>query len=462
MIIKDREFLEEDGSVGNKLLYRCIQEHLVQANRLKMLFDYYVGEHGILDRKFKDSNLPNNKLVCNHAQYISDMATGYVFGVPVQYSGEGEAINELNDHYTDIDEDSHNNEIGLDMSIYGHALELIYMSNDDAPVDKLACMSPLNSFLVCDSTVENVPMFYVTYSPKYDLDDQLKGYDIAVGTETTEYKYFVNDLGSSNYTLKEEPEEHYFGGVPLIEYRNNKFAKGDFEPVLTLIDAYNKLQSDRINDKEQLVDALLAVTGVSFGDDEEEMTATAKMLKKLKILEIPVGGKAEWLTKNLNETETEVLKKSLKDDIHEFSKVPCLTDENFVGNASGVAMKYKLLGFEQLGKAKERGFKKGLRQRLQLTANIGKIKAKNMDVSKIDITMNRSLPVDDELQARIAQETDGFISWETRVQNYNPELDVDAERKKLDEEKKANVEMQKQAFGSYGFTGSGEVDGEEE
>lgn len=462
MIIKDRAFLEEDGSVGAKLLHRCINEHMKQKERLGMLFDYYDGEHAIKKRIFSDDSLPNNKLVCNHAAYISDMATGYVFGVPVQYTGDDvDGIEKLNDHYTDIDEDSHNNELGLDMSIYGHALELLYMSSDDSPEVKLTCSSPLNSFVVCDNTVENVPMFYVTYSPKYDLDDILKGYEITVATERFEYKYFTSSLDTQDFVLK-DTNEHFFGGVPLIEYRNNKFAKGDFEPVLTLIDAYNKLQSDRVNDKEQLIDALLAVTGVSFGDEEEEMTRTAKLLKKLRILELPEGGEAEWLTKNLNETETEVLKKALKDDIHEFSKVPCLTDENFVGNASGVAMKYKLLGLEQLGKTKERYFKQGLRKRLQLTSNIKAIKAQKLDPSKIDITMKRSLPVDDELLAKIAQETEGFISWETRVKNFNPELDIESERKKLDEEKKANAEMQQRAFGSYGFTGSGEVDGEEE
>ena len=65
--------------------------------------------------------------------------------------------------------------------------------------------------------------------------------------------------------------------------------------------------------------------------------------------------------------------------------------------------------------------------------------------------MKRSLPVDDELLAKIAQLTDGFISWETRVKNFNPELDVEEEKKRLDEEKKANIEKQQQAFGSYDF-----------
>jgi SPP1 family phage portal protein len=201
----------------------------------------------------------------------------------------------------------------------------------------------------------------------------------------------------------------------------------------------------------QLVDALLAVTGVTFGDTEDEMTETAKLLKQMKILELPEGADAKWLVKSLNETEIEVLKKSLKDDIHEFSKVPCLTDENFVGNASGVAMKYKLLGFEQLGKTKERYFKKGLRQRLKLISNINAVKAKNADLTQLDIVMKRSLPVDDELLAKIAQETDGFISWPTRLNRFDAELDPVKEKAQLDAEKQENMKNQQKAFGSYDF-----------
>ena len=155
------------------------------------------------------------------------------------------------------------------------------------------------------------------------------------------------------------------------------------------------------------------------------------------------------------------LKKALKDDIHEFSKVPCLTDENFVGNASGVAMKYKLLGFEQLGRTKERYFKQGLRQRLKLMSNIENIRAKNINPSNIDISMKRSLPVDDELAARIAQETEGFISWETRIKRFDGEIDIDEERKRLEEENKKKAEDQQKMFGSYDFKSTGgEVDEE--
>ncbi len=459
-IIKDRELLNEDGSVPIELLVKCLDNHQDLITRYKKLNDYYDGEHDIKRRTLSSPSLPNNKLVCNHAEYITDMGVGYVFGTPISYSGDDSEA--LNDIFTDIDEDSHNNELAIDISIFGIGNELLYMNDDEVPYPDLAVVSPFNGFLVVDSTVKHKAMFAVTYFEKKDIDDKKTGYDVHIYTDTEIYHYFFQDL-SSKTPNEIDLNEHYFGEIPFIEYQNNKKSKGDFEGVITLIDAYNLLQSDRVNDKEQMVDALLAVIGATLGDDEEEKIKTGKLLKELKILELDPGGDAKWLVKSLNETEIEVLKKSLKDDIHEFSKVPCLTDENFVGNASGVAMKYKLLAFEQLGKIKERYFKKGLRQRLKLMSNIENIKAKNIDSNNIDITMKRSLPVDDELLARIAEMTDGFISWETRVKRFDEELDVDKERENLNKENEKKIEQQQKSFGSYVFKDikkAGEVDEE--
>lgn len=458
-IIKDRNLLNDDGSIPVKLIVKCLKNHADLVTRYKKLYDYYDGEHDIVNRTFSNTQLPNNKLVCNHAEYITDMAVGYVFGTPISYSGPGsETINQI---FIDIDEDSHNNELALDISICGIGYELIYMNDNDIPYPELAVSSPLNSFVVVDSTVKHNPMFAVTYFEKRDIDDAVQGYDVNVYTEDEHIKYFFKDLSNEN-AVEVERVNHYFDGIPLIEYKNKKTLKGDFESVISLIDAYNLLQSDRVNDKEQLVDALLAVTGASFGDTEEAMSLTAKFLRENKILELPEGGEAKWLIKNLTETEIEVLKKSLKDDIHEFSKVPCLTDENFVGNASGIAMKYKLLGFEQLGKTKERYFKQGLRQRLKLISNIENIRSKNINAGDIDIVMKRSLPVDDELQARIAQETDGFISWETRLKRFDEEIDVEDEKKRIEEENNNKIKQQQKIFGSYDYKRVGEVGEEEE
>lgn len=454
-IIKDRDLLNEDGSVPVELLVKCLENHSKLQDNYERLHDYYDGRHKILNRVLSSDLLPNNRLVCNHAEYISDMAISYVFGSPISYAGD--EAEELNEIFVGIDEDSHNNELALECSVCGVGYELLYMNNEDVPTPELAVLSPLNAFLVVDDTVKHKPMFAVSYSPKYDIQDTLKGYDVCVYTDTKVIRYFFSSLQDHSPKIVDE-EEHYFGDVPVIEYQNNKKLKGDFEGVISLIDAYNLLQSDRVNDKEQMVDALLAVVGASLGDDQDEKVETARLLKEMKIIELDEGGDAKWLVKGLNEQQTEILKKSLKDDIHEFSKVPCLTDENFVGNASGVAMKYKLLGFEQLGKTKERYFKKGLRQRLRLMANIENIRAKHIDVKTIDIIMKRSLPVDDELLARIAQETDGFISWETRVQRFDSEIDIEEERQRLEEERQKSIEETQKAFGSYEFKEGNEDD----
>ena len=51
------------------------------------------------------------------------------------------------------------------------------------------------------------------------------------------------------------------------------------------------------------------------------------------------------------------------------SHIPCMTDENFSGNVSGVAMEFKLLGMENITKIKTRYYRKGLRKRMRISVN---------------------------------------------------------------------------------------------
>ena len=49
--------------------------------------------------------------------------------------------------------------------------------------------------------------------------------------------------------------------VPIAIYKNNEEEQGDFEQVISLIDAYDKMESDSLNDFEYFVDAYLALYG---------------------------------------------------------------------------------------------------------------------------------------------------------------------------------------------------------
>lgn len=449
MIYKDRSLMNGDGTIPPKLLAKCIEQHMKEIPRLEKLDHYVDGRHEILKRYFEDSSIPNNRLVANHAEYISTILVGYVHGTAVVYSGEGARI--LAELFEETEEESHNAELGMDISVFGRGYELAYMNSDEVPVPELAVLSPFTTNVVCDTTVKHKCMFAFSYMENLDINDRRTGYTITVYCKGFIDTYQCGNIRNAATYRFIGREMSYFGKVQVTEYRNNKKGRGDFEGVITLIDAYNLLQSDRINDKEQLADALLAIEAGSLGDDEGERSETASFIRREKILELDQGGKAYWVTKNLNEDQVEVLKKSIKDDIHEFSQVPCLTDENFVGNSSGVALKYKLIGLEDKGKTKERYFKRGLKRRLRMYENIFYLQAIPFKAADISIIMKRTLPVDDETQAKVAQETEGLISWETRLTRFDPDIDVEDERARLLAEQQQSTQQQQRAFGSYDF-----------
>lgn len=446
-IIRDRDLLTDWKEIPVNMIDSCIKEHQSGLQRLNTLENYYMGKHKILDRTLSNTKLPNNKLVANHAKYITDVATGYLTGAPVKY--DGASVEAIIDVYDKIDIDAHDAELAKDMSVFGHGLEIYYMTNDENPIPQVALIDPRNIFLVLDDTVESKPLFACHYYEKKDLDNKVTGYKVNIYTATKVYNYETDSLDSKSrkeFKLVDESEQ-YFGEVPVTEFQNNEESQGDFEQQISLIDAYNLLMSDRVNDKEQLVDALLVVVNASLGDDEEEMTETAKFIKEHKVLELPEGADAKWLVKSLNEAEVEILKKAIRDDIHQFSMVPNLTDENFASNSSGVAMSYKLFGLEQLMRIKERYFKKGLKERLKLFANILTVKAQAVDVSDVKITMTRSLPVNLQEIASMIATLDGKVSLETLLAQLPFVDDPATEVEKVEEEKDRNAMRNQEAFG---------------
>ena len=101
--------------------------------------------------------------------------------------------------------------------------------------------------MVYDDTVEHNKLFGLIYRPIYK-GETFKYWEIIYvdKKEKRTYKSYSKSLQQVGVS-----EPHAFGDVPLIQYKNNPEFLGDFEPVISLIDAYNLLQSDRVNDKEQ-------------------------------------------------------------------------------------------------------------------------------------------------------------------------------------------------------------------
>jgi SPP1 family phage portal protein len=420
-----------------------IVKHRREATRLSKLMKYYEGQHKILTESRK------TKLVCNHAKDIADTASSYFIGNPVSYKSK-ENITELTDAFEQAGADEADGDNGLDLSVYGRTYEYIYPEEGETDLT-IKSLSPENTFMVYDDTIEQKELFAVYYYARKDDSDKKR--TIFVATVLTEhYKYVLNiDDITGPQGLMEEPVPHYFEEIPIVEYLNNKLAIGDFELQIPLIDAYNALMSDRITDKEQFIDAILAIYGAMLGDaearDEDGKTAKERV-KEDKLLELPEGTKAEYLTRTFDENGVEILKKAIEQDIHKFSHIPCMTDESFGGNVSGVAMEFKLLGMENITKIKTRYYKKGLRKRIRLFAGwIQKSKAVNVETKGITPTFSRAMPKNLLEISQIVANLWGKVSKKTLLSQVPFVENVDEELKAVDKETDEAVKQQKEIFG---------------
>lgn len=386
-----------------------INEHIQHTHdRYDRLERYYEGEHPICSRE-KRSVLANNKLVCNHAKYISDTCVGYFAGNPVKYSGDG--LEPLLELLRAADSDTQDIDLAQKASIFGTAYEFIYTDEDGQP--RLYSPDPRQAFVIYDDTVQQKPVAGVYYYKLHDsVTNRDTGYSVYLCTASM-ITHFVTDTGFTP-KLPDENRPHGMNGVPLIEIYNNSTCGSDFEPVLSLIDAYNILQSDRVNDKEQFVEAILLIKGSVLGDDNDEKSESYKALRENGLLELDADSSAEWLTRQFDENSVEVLRKSLEQDIHKFANVPCMSDESFGGNASGVAMRYKLLGFEQITKIKERYFREGLKERLRLLCSWLDTTGKaHIDSRDISIQFTRALPVNETEVAQLVSELRDLVPLKT-------------------------------------------------
>ena len=422
MIIRPKEYLDkETGRPPVEMVHSVIQEHTHALPRLKKLMNYYNANSAIHSRQ-RAAGLPNNRIAHPYARYISTIATGYLIGQPVTYSADGsETLDQIIDIYRRGSMESVDVENARNASIYGKGVEFVHMEEAENAKDvfpHVSALSPENAFVVYDDTYDMRPLFGVYSIAKVNAIGADAGMHIWVMTGREILQYSAPSALSANFTLM-EVKDHYFGGVPLIEYWNDDHEKGDFEWVLSLIDAYDKLESDRVNDKEQFVDKLLVLTGCALESDERGRPPW-QQLREDKSLCLPdTQAKAEYLGAAMNEADVEIQRQALAEDIHKLSLVPDLSDKNFAQNASGVAMEYKLLGLEQLVHVKEQWFREGLRQRLTLFGHYMVVLGKPpLDIPAVKITFSRSLPTNKLEQAQIVQyaSSAGAASTQTLVE----------------------------------------------
>lgn len=433
-------------------LMQLVLKHYSMRKRMKELKDYYEGRHKILADSERE-----NKLVCNHAKDITDTATAYFLGNAIIYKAVDNEVDTrpLTDALSIAGADEADGDNALDASIYGHAYDYIYAGRDSTDL-QIKNLEPASTFMVYDDTIEQNELFAVYYYIRRD-DSDMSGrvhYIATVLTENYKWRYDLQEM-PAEYSVLEGPVPHYMAEVPVTEWMNNKFGIGDWELQIPLIDAYNALMSDRVTDKEQFIEAILAVYGTLLSDDEEsgdgdDSGTESKVMKRIKktgYIEVPNGSKAEYLIRTFDEQGVEVLKKAIEEDIHKFSHIPCLTDDSFAGNVSGVAMEFKLLGIENITKIKTRYYRKALRKRIRIFCGwLALNRIAQIDPRTIEASFTRGLPKNLLEISQMVTNLQGLVSRRTLLSQIPFVIDPEEEMEAVDAENEQAVRRQQAMF----------------
>ena len=412
--------LSPDRELTPLLIQKYIQKNRQREAHLEMLYDYYKGNTAITKRVLQDASKPNNKVMNAYSSYIVDTYTGYFLGEPVNYTANEnqELLERITELFNYNDESAINAELAKDASIFGCAYELMYM-DADANI-RFKKIDATKIIPIYDNTLEEELLYCIRYYDEEDIENGNKTTYIEVYGR--EWIRFYENKTSMKFVGE---REHAFKAVPINIYHNNEELMGDFENVISLIDAYDAITSDSINEFNYFSDCYLALYGMS-GTEPEDIAA----MKEQRVLLLETDAKAEWLTKQINDTYVENLKNRLDAQIHKFSRCPALTDENFAANASGVAMKYKLMGIETATSKKERAFKKALQRRIELICNIFSVMGTDYDYRDIQMTFKRNIPSNLVEVADVVSKVGHLLSEETQISMLPLDLDAKAELEK--------------------------------
>ena len=432
--------IDKDCILTESLILDLIKKHSKEKRRLSKLQKYYNNENTkIATRKYKNKNKPKNRLSHPYAQYITDTAVGYLLGKPVAYATEDKNLLEtMTDIFRYNDEADNNTTLAKMASIYGYAYEIMYLDKNAKP--RFKAIDPSELIVCYDNTLEENIVLAIRYYDEVvrnnDLEETVTRLEVYTKpTENDKGEIIANGkiirgtIRLESITLEDE-EDYYFNDIPVNVYINNDELYGDFEKVLSLIDAYDQSQSDTANDFELFTNCMLVINGELIDDEQAENLNDVNLIQFLNS-----DSDAKYLIKDIQDTALENYKNRLNEDIHRFSFVPNMSDENFSNNSSGIAMKFKLMGLENLIGVKEAKFKKGLMRRIELLCAYAKMK-NNSDYSYLAIepVFTRNTPNNELELSQIMQNLTGILSEETIIGMSPRVSDIQAEIERKERE----------------------------
>lgn len=457
--------------ISTSFLEELISTHTKKvAPKYKKYQKLYENKHKIENRPKKDENKPNNKLSNDFFGQIIDNTVGYFLGnpiimsytepkkekslvevEPVDVGVDLEQIEDtvvqdiLNDMLMDNDKDDLFMEWGKEAMIKGLSHILVYQNEESKT--KFMRLSPEDVILVYKNSSTKELQYAIRL---YDIDtedtDTVTHYaEVYDNTGYDVFKYTEGSgtgkgrTGDRGYTFVER-KPHIFNRIPITTMYNNEERMSDLERVKSLVDDYDKVLSDVSNEFEAFRNAYLMLKNMVVSND------SISKLKEEGILEVMENGDAKFITKQIQTEALENHLDRLEKNIYKFSQVPDLADENFAGNLSGVAIRFKLFGLETKCIIKERKMEKAIRDLFRIiTAPLRVLTGREADVCNLKIEFSRNVPNNITEIVDTVTKLEGKVDKETLLALL-PFID---NPKEVLEKLKLDVEADKQATDPY-------------
>lgn len=419
--------IELDTALLEKMINRF---YLTVEPKLNKYKNYYDGKQSILNKKYSDENKPCSRTVINYCKNIVDSYCGYLASPGyISYSSDNNIEDIMNIlRYNDFQtEDS---DFLLDALIYGAAAELMYNDNDGKTRFKL--INPTTCFGIYDDSLTGDLMYFVRMYKTNEWDESNQ-YNVDVYSDYDIKHYTMSGKNGGLTFISEEP--HYFNQCPA-----NIFTLPDeksiFDCILTLQDGVNELLSSEIDDYSAFCDAYLALVGVDA--DIEDIAA----MKENRVLILPEGATANWLTKNSSDAQVENILKRMHDSIYRTAQCPDFSSETFVGGvSSGIAIRYRLTGMENKCGIIEGRMKKALQRRIEIICGIASLKLGEEVFRDIKIVFKRNIPEDLSTNIDLVNKLKGSVSDATLLSQLPFITDVNAELEALNKQKAENMAL---------------------
>ena len=424
-------YLNKSIELSCQLLTKMINRFYTTVEpKLITYSNYYNGLQAILQKTYSDPTKPCSRTVVNYCKNIVDSYCGYIATPGCISYHSNDDIEEIMNILRYNDYQEKDAEFLLKALCYGTAAELMYL--DETSQVRFTSIEPTQGFGIYDDSLSGDLLYFVRIYKQNEWDDSDKYLVDVYSNYDIKHYYCYGRMGTLEF-LGSEP--HYFSQCPAnVFYMPDE--KSIFDCIMGLQDAANELLSSEIDDYSAFCDAFLCLSGVDADADD------IASMKENRVLVLPEGATASWLTKSANDAQVENILKRIHDSIYRIAQCPDFSSESFVGGvSSGIAIQYRLTGMENRAGVIEGRMKQALQRRIEIISGIASLKMGEQVFRDVQISFKRNIPVDSASMVSLVNSLRGLVSDATLLGQLDFVPDVNAELDAVKEQKQENMKL---------------------